>query len=112
MIISDDWNCDMKLQEVEINKAQGLHLSDELNLGSKILPKNHILNSDDIRKIKSLGMTSVFGAWSESGDIDFNTALGIVAAKISGKNLGFRIDTRGFAEIVATTKGIFNCYHE
>ena len=100
----------MKLQEVDINRAQGLHLSEELNFPVKILSKNHVLTSDDVILLKQYGIQRIYGAWSEDGDINFNTALGIAAAKISGNNLGFRVDDRGFCEIAATADGLFEVY--
>ena len=102
----------MKLQEIDINKAQGWRLCEELSLGSTFFAKNHILTLDDLRFLKSFGHQKIFAALAETGDIDFDTALGIVAAKISGQNLGFRIDDRGFCEIAATAKGLFNVYAE
>lgn len=98
----------MKLQEVDINRALGLRLGDELNLNNQILAKNHALTSDDITLLKQAGYSAIFGAWAENGDIDFDTALGMAAAKISGQNLGFKIDERGFCEIAATTDGLFD----
>jgi len=97
----------MKQQEVELNKAQGWRLCAEINLGTTLLPKNHILTLDDIRLLKKTGLQTLFCALAETGDIDFDTALGIAAAKITGQNLGFRIDERGFCEIAATADGLF-----
>ena len=100
----------MKLEEVEINRAQGLRLVEELTINGQLLPKNHILNNDEISLLKKNGKKSIYGAWAEDGDIDFDTALGIVAAKISGVNLGFRVDERGFCEIAATSGGLLEVY--
>ena len=100
----------MRLEEVEINRAQGLRLVEELMLNGQLLPKNHALDNDDISLLKQNGKKSVYGAWAENGDIDFDTALGVVAAKISGTNLGFRIDERGFCEIAATSGGLLEVY--
>ena len=102
----------MKLQEVEINRAEGLHLCEEIMLNGNILPKNHKLSKNDVLNLKALDVKHIFVAKPESGDIDFDTALGIVAAKICGQNLGFRIDERGFCEIVATKDGVFDCSFE
>ena len=57
----------MKLQEVDINRAQGLHLSEELNFPVKILSKNHVLTSDDVILLKQYGIQRIYGAWSEDG---------------------------------------------
>lgn len=97
----------MKLQEIDINRAQGIRLCEELNLNNTFLPKNYSLTRDDITLLKKKGYRTIFGAWAESGDIDFDTALGIVAAQICGQNIGFRVDERGFCEIAALKKGIF-----
>ena len=97
----------MKQQKVELNKAQGWRLCAEINLGTTLLPKNHILTLDDIRLLKQAGLQTLFCALAETGDIDFDTALSIAAAKITGQNLGFRIDERGFCEIAATADGLF-----
>ena len=102
----------MKFEEVDINRAHGLRLSEELVLNNTILPKNHILTDDDITLLKQMGRTSIYGVWAEIGDIDFETALGIAAAKITGKNLGFRVDERGFCEIAATADGLLEVYPE
>lgn len=102
----------MKFEEVDINRAHGLRLSEELTLNNTILPKNHKLTDDDIALLKQMGRTSIYGVWAEIGDIDFNTALGIAAAKISGKNLGFRVDERGFCEIAAISDGLLEVYPE
>ena len=100
----------MKLQEVDINKAQGLRLAEELTLYTTVLPRNHILTKDDIALLKQFGRKTIFTAEAEIGDIDFDTALGVAAAKITGKNLGYRIDERGFCEIAATTDGLLEAY--
>ncbi len=102
----------MKFEEVDINRAHGLRLSEELVLNNTILPKNHSLTDDDISLLKQMGRASVYGVWPEVGDIDFQTALGIAAAKITGKNLGFRVDDRGFCEIAATADGLLEVYPE
>ena len=102
----------MKLQEVEINRAEGLYLCEEIMLNGNILPKNHKLSKNDVLNLKALDVKHIFVAKPESDDIDFDTALGIVAAKICGQNLGFRIDERGFCEIVATKDGVFDCSFE
>ncbi|MBR1605310.1 MAG: NTP transferase domain-containing protein [Alphaproteobacteria bacterium] len=102
----------MKLAEVDISKAQGLHLNEEINLTTQILPKNHILTNDDIIMLKRFGFRTLFGAWAEDGDVNFNTALGIAAAKICGQNLGFHVDERGFCEIAAAADGLFEVYSD
>jgi len=102
----------MKLQEVEINKAQGMRLCEEMMINGDILPKNHILTKGDIINLKALGLKTIFGAVAETDDIDFDVALQIIAAKICGQNLGFRIDNRGFCEIVAVKDGILEISHE
>ena len=102
----------MKLQEVDINRAQGLRLCEEITLNNTLLPKNHVLSNDDVTLLKQMGIKTFFGAKAETGDIDFDTALGVIGAKISGKNLGFRIDERGFCEIAATADGLFEAYSD
>ena len=102
----------MKLQEVDINRAEGLRLCEELNIGTDILPKNHKISKDDIAYLKTLGCGRIFAAEAEDGDIDFDTALGMVAAKICGQAVGFRTDERGFCEIAAMQDGIFEVLSE
>lgn len=102
----------MKLLEVDINRAEGLRLCEELNLNGFILPKNHILSQDDISRLKIIGRTVITAAQPETGDIDFDTALGMAAAKICGHNLGFRTDERGFCEIAAVKNGFFDALPE
>ena len=85
-------------------------MSEEINLTTQILPKNHVLTNDDLIVLKRFGIRTIFGAWAEDGDVNFNTALGIAAAKICGQNLGFHVDERGFCEIAATTDGLFEAY--
>lgn len=102
----------MKLLEVDINRAEGLRLCEELNINGFILPKNHIITHDDIVRLKTVGRTVITAAQVENGDIDFGTALGIAAAKICGQNLGFRIDERGFCEIAAVKNGFFDVLPE
>ena len=102
----------MKLQEVDINRAQGLRLCEEITINNTLLPKNHILTDDDINALKQLDIKTFFGAKAETGDIDFDTALGVIAAKLSGKGLGFRVDERGFCEIAATADGLFETYND
>jgi len=96
----------MIVQEVEIKRAEGLRICEELIVNGNILPKNHKLTKEDITNLKAFDIKCVFVAKAENGDIDFDTALGMIAAKICGKNLGFRIDERGFAEIIATKDGV------
>ena len=53
-------------------------------------------------------MTSaVFSAVMDDGDISYQTALGIIAAKLCGDNSAYTIDEQGICRIISTVNGIF-----
>lgn len=97
----------MICQEFDVNRAVGIRIFNELTLGTQILPRGHALSEEDIIFLKLQGIKKIFGAIMEESDISFQTALGIIAAKISGENTAYVINDDGTAQIISRISGVF-----
>lgn len=99
----------MQYQEYDLNHALGIRLADEIRLNGRTLPKGHELTAADIEDLKFIGIRRIFGARMDKNDLAFQTALGIVAAKLCGENTEYCINDDGSAKIIAAVDGIFEC---
>lgn len=97
----------MICKEFKVNEALGIILFVPIKLGGNVLEKGHRLQEEDIVQLKKNGTEKIFGAQMEDGDISFQTALGILAAKLCGKNTAYSIGDDGICRIVSTIKGVF-----
>lgn len=101
----------MICDEFEINEAAGVTIN-ELKIGPLEFEKGHKLNDEDIARLKKYGVGKVFGAIMEENDINFTTALGIIGAKLCGKNTAYNIGKDGICRIVSTVSGVFTVNEE
>ena len=97
----------MRYGEFKINRAVGVILCSDLQLGEKFYPKGHAITAEDIIIFKMFNLSSIVGAVFEEGDIDYKIALKQVAAQISGNGIGYLTEKNGICRIVAAQDGIF-----
>ena len=96
----------MKIAEYDVNAAEGVHIFAEYNLDNRYYPQGYVLTAEDIIIFKMFGIRKVYGALMENNDVVKSTALGMIAAKICGKNTAYFIDDKGNVEIVADADGV------
>ena len=99
----------MKVAEFDINAAEGIYLLSNYRLDNKFYPQGHILTAEDIIFFKLYGIRRVYGAEAEDFDLDKNTSLGMIAAKICGNNTAYVSDDDNVINIVAADDGILLC---
>ena len=99
----------MKVAEFDINAAEGVYLLSNYRLDNKFYPQGHILTAEDIIFFKLYGIRQVYGAEAEDFDLDKNTSLGMIAAKICGNNTAYVSDDDNVINIVAADDGILLC---
>ena len=97
----------MICDEFKISDALGIILFNPLKLGNAMLEKGRRLQEEDIVQLKKYGVEKVFGAVMEDGDISFQTALGIVGARLCGKNTAYSVGNDGVCRIISTIRGVF-----
>lgn len=97
----------MKSEELDINLAIGAHLSADIKIGNQIFPRGYALTKEDVLVFKMQGITKIYVFWMEDGDIDYQTALGIVSAKLCGNNTAYALDSKGTCQIISTVNGVF-----
>ncbi len=97
----------MQYQEVQVSKAAGWRIFEEIRLPGGSLPSGHKLEESDIIALKQAGITHVFAALFDDKDIDAATALAILAGKICGANLAYSLNGSGNCKIVAAADGCF-----
>lgn len=93
--------------EYKTEDALGLILFNQLKFGNIILEKGRRLQEEDIIQLKKYGVKRIFAAQMEDGDISFQTALGIIAAKLCGKNTAYSVGKDGICRIISTIEGVF-----
>ncbi len=99
----------MRYDEVDINLAENLHLMSEITLDNKVYPKGYALTKEDIIIFKMHGIDRLSGIFTDENDLDYQTILGIVAAKLCGNNTAYTIDESGICQIVSVIDGFFSC---
>ena len=93
--------------EYKLEEALGLLVFNQIKLGNTVLEKGHRLQEEDIVLLKKNKVKTIFAARMEDNDISLQTALGVVAAKLCGKNTAYSIGKDGICRITAVTEGIF-----
>lgn len=96
----------MKCDEFDINLAENVRLLNEIKLGTQVYPKGHALNKEDIIIFKMHGIRRIMGAVMDDDDISYQTALGIIAAKVCGENTAYVING-SICQIISTVDGVF-----
>lgn len=96
----------MKCDEFDINLSENVRLLNEIKLGTQVYPKGHALNKEDIIIFKMHGIRRIMGALMDDSDISYQTALGIIAAKVCGENTAYAVDS-GICRIISTVDGVF-----
>ena len=99
----------MKCQEFDLNHALGVKIFEEIRLDGMVLEKGRTLNEEDIIQLKLSGIATVYGAVMDESDLTLEAALGIVAAKLCGKNTAYAVGEQGICKITAATDGVFLC---
>ena len=99
----------MKCQEFDLNHALGVKIFEEIRLDGMVLEKGRTLNEEDIIQLKLSGIATVYGAVMDENDLTLEAALGIVAAKLCGKNTAYAVGEQGICKITAAADGIFLC---
>lgn len=97
----------MQSKEYDINLAENLHLATDIKLGNKIYAKGYALTKEDILIFKMHGINSIFGVMMDDGDISYQTALGIISAKLCGANTAYALDEKGICQVISTVSGVF-----
>lgn len=93
--------------EYKLEEALGLLVFNRIKLGNAVLEKGHRLLEEDIVLLKKNKVNTIFAARMEDNDISFQTALGVVAAKLCGKNTAYSVGKDGICRIMSVTEGIF-----
>ena len=70
--------------EIEVREAQGSFLAHSVKHQGGMFKKGRVLSSEDIAQLEKSGVTKVFAARLEPGDVPEDEAAGKVAAAISG----------------------------
>ncbi len=99
----------MRCVEVDINAAEDIRLLSDIRLDNKVYPKGYALTKEDIIIFKMNNIHRINGIFTDSNDIDNRTALGIIAAKLCGKNAAYTIDDKGVCQMVSSCAGVFMC---
>lgn len=97
----------MICDEYKTEDALGLILFNQLKFGNTVLEKGRLLQEEDIIQLKKYGVKRIFAAQMEDDDISFQTALGIIAAKLCGKNTAYSVGKDGICRIISTIDGVF-----
>lgn len=97
----------MICDEYKLSEALGLILFNRIKLGNYILEKGQRLEEDDLIQLKKNGVKKVFGAFMEDTDISFQTALGIIGAKLCGANTAYSVGDDGICRIISAIDGVF-----
>lgn len=97
----------MKIQELDINKADRTILLNEMILDNKILEKGHIIDKEDILFFKLMGVKKITTATAEPRDTTAKVALAMLAAKMAGKNVSYTLTGANICKFVAIDDGVF-----
>ena len=65
----------MKIAEFDINASENVCLFVDYHLDGKFYPRGHVITQEDIIIFKMFGITKIFGAIFEDGDIEYKTVL-------------------------------------
>lgn len=99
----------MKLTHLPISESIGGILIHNIadRTGRKALPKGHQLRAEDLDKLASLGLETVFVGVLETGDLRENQAAERIASAVSGDNISLSAASGGRVNLHSTTRGVF-----
>ena len=92
--------------EFPLAECEGLLLAHSLRLADGILKKGRRLAGADFAALAAAGITRVFGARLEPGDLDENAAAGAVAATLVAPGFAARAPQAGRCNLYATQRGL------
>jgi molybdenum cofactor cytidylyltransferase len=92
--------------EFPLAECEGLLLAHSLRLADGIFKKGRRLASADFPALDAAGITRVYGARLEPGDLDENAAAGAVAATLGGPGIAARAPHAGRCNLYATQRGL------
>lgn len=96
----------MKYAHYLLTEAIGKTLSETQEINGKKFPKGKTLTIDDVDFLKNKGLNTIFAAELAETDIDAQTVLGMIAARLCGSNTAYTIDEGGLCKIISTTNGV------
>ena len=92
--------------EFPLAECEGLLLAHSLRLADGIFKKGRRLASADFPALDAAGITRVYGARLEPGDLDENAAAAAVAATLTGSDIAARAPHAGRCNLYATQRGL------
>jgi molybdenum cofactor cytidylyltransferase len=92
--------------EFPLEECEGLLLAHSLRLPDGIFRKGRRLAGADFPALAAAGITRVYGARLEPGDLDENAAAGAVAAALTGPGIAARAPQAGRCNLYATQRGL------
>jgi molybdenum cofactor cytidylyltransferase len=98
----------MKFGSVPLDQAEGKILGHNIagQDGRRAFRKGKPLTAADVKKLRQLGLTSIYVAEMEVGDIDEDSAAGRLAKAVMGDGLRLSGPSNGRANIFATVPGV------
>ena len=96
----------MKYAHYLLTEAIGKILSETIEINNRRFVKGQKLTIEDIDFFKSKGLNSIFAAELADNDINAQTVLGMIAARLCGKNTAYSINETGLCKIISTTNGV------
>jgi molybdenum cofactor cytidylyltransferase len=96
----------MKFGEIDVREAQGLFLAHSVKHQGGMFKKGRVLSADDIAVLEKSGVSTVFAARLEAGDVPEDEAASKVAAAISGSHTHAQEPFTGRANIHAAAAGV------
>jgi len=92
--------------EFPVEECDGLLLAHSLRLPDSTMKKGRRLTSADCQALARAGIATVHGAKLGPGDVDENTAAGLVAAALCGPRIATRAPHAGRGNLYATERGL------
>ena len=96
----------MKYAHYLLTEAIGKILSETIEIDNRRFVKGQKLTIEDVDFFKSKGLNSIFAAELADNDINAQTVLGMIAARLCGKNTAYSINETGLCKIISTTNGV------
>ena len=96
----------MKYAHYLLTEAIGKILSETIEINNRRFVKGQKLTIEDVDFFKSKGLNSIFAAELADNDINAQTVLGMIAARLCGKNTAYSINETGLCKIISTTNGV------
>lgn len=96
----------MKYAHYLLTEAIGKILSETIEIDNRRFVKGQKLTIEDVDFFKSKGLNSIFAAELADNDINAQTVLGMIAARLCGKNTAYNINETGLCKIISTTNGV------